>query len=48
MVEAYDYLGAYYEFKEKDDTKALDNYNKALALDPTNSQALDFKKRKGK
>lgn len=45
MVEAYDYLGAYYEFKEKDDTKAADNYSKALAIDPTNAQALAYQAR---
>jgi tetratricopeptide (TPR) repeat protein len=48
LVIAYDYLGAYYEFKEKDDAKASDNYNKALAIDPTNAQALDYNKKKGK
>lgn len=47
MVEAYDYLGAYYEFKEKDDTKAADNYGKARDIDPANKQALDYFKRKG-
>jgi len=46
MVEAYDYLGAYYEFKMKDYTQAADNYSKALAIDPTNQQALDYQKRK--
>lgn len=45
MVEAYDYLGAYYEFKEKDETKAADNYSKALAIDPTNAQALAYQAR---
>ncbi|MBS1501355.1 MAG: hypothetical protein JST32_04795, partial [Bacteroidetes bacterium] len=47
LVEAYDYLGTYYEFKEKDDTKAADNFGKARDLDPTNQQALDYFKKKG-
>ncbi|MDB5145684.1 MAG: tetratricopeptide repeat protein [Mucilaginibacter sp.] len=46
LVEAYDYLGTYYEFKEKDDAKAADNFNKAKEIDPTNKQALDYFKRK--
>ena len=47
LLEAYDYLGAYYEFKEKDDAKAADNYGKARDLDPNNKGALDYFKRKG-
>jgi len=47
LLEAYDYLGAYYEFKEKDDAKAGDYYGKARDLDPTNKGALDYFKRKG-
>jgi len=47
MIEAYDYLGAYYEFKEKDDAKAGDYYGKAKDLDPANKAALDYFKRKG-
>lgn len=46
LVTAYDYMGTYYEYKEKDAAKATDNYNKALAIDPTNQQALDYQKRK--
>ncbi len=48
LVEAYDYLGRYYEFKVKDDTKAADSYSKALAITPTDPQALDYQARKGK
>jgi tetratricopeptide (TPR) repeat protein len=47
MVEAYDYLGTYYEFTEKDETKAAENFGKARDIDPTNKQALDYFKRKG-
>ncbi|HVW15050.1 MAG TPA: hypothetical protein VHB54_14540 [Mucilaginibacter sp.] len=47
MVEAYDYLGTYYEYKEKDDAKAAENFGKARDLDPTNQQALDYFKKKG-
>ncbi|HTD98405.1 MAG TPA: hypothetical protein VK668_03930 [Mucilaginibacter sp.] len=47
VAEAYDYLGAYYEFKEKDEAKAAENYGKARETDPTNKQALDYFKRKG-
>ena len=46
LTEAYDYLGTYYEFKEKDDTKAAENFGKARDVDPTNKQALDYFKRK--
>jgi hypothetical protein len=47
MAEAYDYLGSYYEFKEKDQTKAAEYYGKAKGVDPANKQALDYFKRKG-
>jgi tetratricopeptide (TPR) repeat protein len=47
LVEAYDYLGAYYEFKEKDQAKAAENYGKAHDLDPTDKQAAEYLKRKG-
>ena len=46
LVEAYDYLGAYYEFKEKDETKAADYFGKAKAVDPTDKQALEYFKKK--
>jgi tetratricopeptide (TPR) repeat protein len=48
LVNAYVYLGRYYEYVGKDDAKAQDNYSKALLLDPTNAAALDYNKRKGK
>jgi tetratricopeptide (TPR) repeat protein len=47
MAEAYDYLGSYYEFKEKDQAKAADNYNKAKEQDPANKQAAEYFKRHG-
>jgi tetratricopeptide (TPR) repeat protein len=47
LTEAYDYLGTYYEFKEKDDAKAAENFGKAKDVDPANKQALDYFKRKG-
>jgi tetratricopeptide (TPR) repeat protein len=40
LANAYVYLGNYYENKEKDDAKALDNYTKAKEMDPTNAQAV--------
>ena len=48
MVEAYDYVGRYNEFIAKDDAKAADAYGKALAINPTDADALDYQKRKGK
>ena len=47
LTEAYDYLGNYYEYKEKDDTKAAENFGKARDIDPANKAALDYFKRKG-
>ena len=47
MGEAYAYLGAYYEFKEKDEAKASENYAKAKEVDPTNKQAAAYFSRKG-
>jgi hypothetical protein len=40
LANAYVYLGNYYENKEKDDAKALDNYTKAKEADPTNAQVV--------
>ena len=50
MAEAYDYLGTYYEYKEKDEAKAAENFSKALQVDPTDKQAKAYadKKSKGK
>jgi len=47
LAEAYAYLGAYAEYKEKDAAKASENYTKAREADPTNRPALDYFKRKG-
>ncbi|MBB6111431.1 tetratricopeptide repeat protein [Mucilaginibacter lappiensis] len=47
LAEAYVYLGTYYEYKEKDLTKATDNYTKARDNDPTNKQVIAFFARKG-
>ncbi|HEY4196844.1 MAG TPA: tetratricopeptide repeat protein [Mucilaginibacter sp.] len=46
LAEAYDYLGTYAEFKEKDEAKAADNFGKARDLVPTDKPALDYFKRK--
>jgi len=42
LAEAYDYLGAYAEFKDKDQAKAADYFNKAKEVEPTDKQALDY------
>ncbi|MGF7041253.1 tetratricopeptide repeat protein [Mucilaginibacter lappiensis] len=47
LAEAYVYLATYYEFKEKDDAKAAENYTKAREADPTNKQVLAYFARKG-
>jgi Tfp pilus assembly protein PilF len=47
LVEAYDYLGTYADFKEKDEAKAADYFGKARDLNPADRQALDYFKRKG-
>lgn len=47
LGEAYAYLGTYYEFKEKDDAKAGENFTKARENDPTNKQAVAYFARKG-
>jgi hypothetical protein len=41
------YFFTYYEFKEKDDAKATENFTKARENDPTNKQAVAFFQRKG-
>ena len=46
LAEAYAYLGAYFEFKEKDDAKAAENYTKARDNDPTNKQVVAYFARK--
>ena len=47
LANAYVYLGNYYEYKEKDQAKAAENFGKAKDADPTNKAALDYFKRKG-
>jgi Tfp pilus assembly protein PilF len=47
LAEAYAYLGAFYEFKEKDEAKATENYTKAKENDPANKQAAAYFSRKG-
>ncbi|MFD1256270.1 tetratricopeptide repeat protein [Mucilaginibacter terrae] len=48
LAEAYAYLGAFAEYKEKDLAKATENYTKARENDPTNSSAANFFSRKAK
>jgi len=45
-VEACDYLGNYYFYKEKDIAKATDYYTKAHTVDPTDKISSDFFKKK--
>jgi tetratricopeptide (TPR) repeat protein len=47
LASAYDYLGSYYEYKEKDQAKAAENFGKARDVDPNNKQAVDYFKRHG-
>jgi Flp pilus assembly protein TadD len=47
LANAYVYLGRYAEFKEKNEAKALDNFNKAKDLDPTNPQVIYYFQAKG-
>jgi Flp pilus assembly protein TadD len=46
LAEAYVYLGTYYQYKEKDDAKATENFTKARELDPANKQVAAFFARK--
>ncbi len=39
LAVAYAYLGTYYQYKEKDDAKALENFTKARDNDPNNPRA---------
>ncbi len=48
VAEAYAYLGAYYDYTEKDAAKATENYTKAREYDPTNKQAQYFFQKKSK
>lgn len=45
---AYAYLGNYAEYKDNDHAKALDYFNKAKDLDPTNPQVVYYFQTKGK
>lgn len=47
LAYAYAYLGTYYEYKEKDEAKAAENFGKARENDPTNKQAAAYFQRKG-
>ncbi|MFD0751712.1 hypothetical protein ACFQZS_16290 [Mucilaginibacter calamicampi] len=46
LIEAYDYLGNIYAYKEKDDVNAALYFNKAKALDPADAQADFYFKQK--
>jgi tetratricopeptide (TPR) repeat protein len=48
LATAYAYLGTYYQYKEKDDAKATENFTKAKEFDPANKQAAAFFAKKGK
>jgi len=48
LVNAYVYLGNYYEFKEKDHAKAVDAFNKAKDLDPTDARVTYYFQTAGK
>lgn len=48
MVDAYVYLGNYAEFKDKDHAKALDYFNKAKELDPTDARVTYYFQTAGK
>lgn len=47
LGEAYAYLGAYYDYKEKDDSKAMENFKKASESYPDNKQAKAYLAKKG-
>lgn len=42
LATAYAYLGTYYQYKEKDDAKAAENFSKAKENDPTNKQVTAY------
>jgi len=48
LVDAYVYLGNYAEFKDKDHAKALDYFNKAKELDPTDARVTYYFQTSGK
>ena len=41
LVDAYNYLGYYFLHKEKKYCEAIENYEKVLAIDPLNKNAID-------
>ncbi len=47
LVEAYVYLGFYYELVAKDDAKAAENWGKAKDIDPANKQVMQYYARHG-
>ncbi|BAU56215.1 tetratricopeptide repeat protein [Mucilaginibacter gotjawali] len=48
LVDSYVYLGNYAEFKDKDHAKALDYFNKAKELDPTDARVTYYFQTSGK
>lgn len=46
LAEAYVYLAAIYEYKDKDDAKTLEAYTKAKDYDPANKQVVAYFARK--
>jgi len=47
LLEAYIYLGFYYELTAKDEAKAAENWGKAKDLDPANKQVMQYYSRHG-
>ena len=47
LTDAYVYLGNYAEYKDKDDAKALDYFNKAKDLEPTDARVVYYFQTKG-
>jgi hypothetical protein len=47
LTDAYVYLGTYYQYKEKDDSKALENFTKAKELAPTDQRVVYFFAKRG-
>jgi len=47
LTDAYVYLGNYAEFKENDHAKALDYFNKAKELEPTDARVVYYFQTKG-
>ena len=48
LIDAYVYLGNYAEFKDKDHAKALDYFNKAKEIDPTEARVVYYFQTSGK